>query len=98
MELLAPEEARRPGPSTEADGSRPHQEAFDRALDAKRRTPAPAEDADGAPEDRAHGEVLCPYCLEGIQLDLGRLFVTDDQMQYRPWTSPVSATRCGART
>ncbi|MFJ8254202.1 hypothetical protein [Streptomyces sp. NPDC094466] len=83
LELLAPEEARRPGPSAEADGSRPHQEAFDRALDAKRRTPAPAEDAGGAPEDRAHGEVLCPYCLEGIQLDLGRLFVTDDQMQYR---------------
>ncbi len=31
-----------------------------------------------------HGEVLCPYCLEGIQLDLGKLFVPDDQMQYQP--------------
>ncbi|OKJ14339.1 hypothetical protein AMK20_00400 [Streptomyces sp. TSRI0261] len=84
LELLAPEEARRPGLASAADGSRPHQEAFERALDAKRRAPAPADDAAaGTPEDRAPGEVLCPYCLEGIQLDLNKLFVTDDQMQYR---------------
>lgn len=78
LELLAPEEARRLRPAA-GDGSRPHREAFDRALDAKRRTPAPAEETtDGPP-----GEVLCPYCLEGIQLDLNKLYVTDDQMQYR---------------
>ncbi|RPK94368.1 hypothetical protein EES46_01710 [Streptomyces sp. ADI98-10] len=84
LELLAPEEARRLRP-TAGDGARPHREAFDRALDAKRRTPAPAEDTtDGAPDDRPPGEVLCPYCLENIQLDLDKLYVTDDQMQYRP--------------
>lgn len=27
--------------------------------------------------------MLCPYCLEGIQLDLGKLFVPDERMQYQ---------------
>ncbi len=28
--------------------------------------------------------MLCPYCLETIQLDLGALYVTDSRMQYQP--------------
>lgn len=28
--------------------------------------------------------MLCPYCLETIQLDLGALYVTDNRMQYQP--------------
>ncbi len=84
LELLAPEEARRLRSAAPGDGTRPHQEAFARALEAKRRAPAPAEDtAGGASDGRAPGEVLCPYCLEGIQFDPGMLYVTDDQMLYR---------------
>ncbi|MFF3092002.1 hypothetical protein [Streptomyces cyaneofuscatus] len=82
LELLAPGEAGRVALTAATDGARPHQEAYAQALRAKRRAvPAPAEEAG---EEKAHGEVLCPYCLEGIQLDLGKLFVPDDQMQYQP--------------
>ncbi|KAB2591008.1 hypothetical protein F5983_19350 [Streptomyces arboris] len=82
LELLAPGEAGRAALTAAADGARPHQEAYAQALHAKRRAaPAPAEEAE---EEKVHGEVLCPYCLEGIQLDLGKLFVPDDQMQYQP--------------
>ncbi len=81
LELLAPGEAGRAALTTAADGARPHQEAYAQALRAKRRAaPTPAE---GAEEATAHGQVLCPYCLEGIQLDLGKLFVPDERMQYQ---------------
>ncbi|MFF3995103.1 hypothetical protein ACFYX8_17630 [Streptomyces cyaneofuscatus] len=82
LELLAPGEAGRVALTAGADRARPHQEAYAQALRAKRRA-APAS-GEGAEEEKAHGEVLCPYCLEGIQLDLGRLFVPDDRMQYQP--------------
>ncbi|MEV4879353.1 hypothetical protein [Streptomyces cyaneofuscatus] len=96
LELLDPDEARRIAVTVPPDGTRPHQEAFDRALHAKRQAPAPADGAGpegpeprpepgpGASDGLRPGEVLCPYCLEGIQLDLGKLFVPDDQMQYQP--------------
>ncbi|WP_405508118.1 hypothetical protein OG323_18050 [Streptomyces cyaneofuscatus] len=81
LELLAPGEAGRAALTTAADGARPYQEAYAQALRAKRRAaPTPAE---GAEEATAHGQVLCPYCLEGIQLDLGKLFVPDERMQYQ---------------
>ncbi|MEI7034406.1 hypothetical protein [Streptomyces pratensis] len=84
LELLAPEEARRLTLTVPADPTRPHREAFARALRAKRQAPVPeghggAGGADGPPP----GEVLCPYCLENIRLDLDKLYVTDQQMQYR---------------
>ncbi|MFJ7327128.1 hypothetical protein ACIQVN_12920 [Streptomyces cyaneofuscatus] len=81
LELLAPGEAGRAALTAAADGARPYQEAYAQALRAKRRAaPNPAE---GAEEEKVHGEVLCPYCLEGIRLDLGELFVPDERMQYQ---------------
>ncbi|MEU1463443.1 hypothetical protein ABZ467_22635 [Streptomyces sp. NPDC005727] len=85
LELLAPGAARRVRLTLPADEQRPHREAFEEALRLKRQAPVTrTEDGTGAAADPGNGEVLCPYCLEAIQLDLGELFVTDSRMQYKP--------------
>ncbi|MEV7244825.1 MULTISPECIES: hypothetical protein [unclassified Streptomyces] len=85
LELLAPGAARRVRLTLPADEERPHREAFEEALRLKRQAPAARTgDGTGAPAAPGGGEVLCPYCLEAIQLDLGKLFVTDSRMQYKP--------------
>ncbi|MEU1705442.1 hypothetical protein ABZ478_08555 [Streptomyces sp. NPDC005706] len=85
LELLAPGAARRVRLTLPADEQRPHREAFEEALRLKRQAPAArTEDGTGAAAGPGNGEVLCPYCLEAIQLDLGELFVTDSRMQYKP--------------
>ncbi|MCF3169598.1 hypothetical protein IPZ64_22135 [Streptomyces violaceoruber] len=89
LELLAPEDARRLLPVA-AGAARTRHEAFERTLEAKRRASAPlagdpASGADGAAgAEAAPGDVLCPYCLEEIRLDLSHLYVTDDRNQYQP--------------
>ncbi|WP_328866200.1 hypothetical protein [Streptomyces sp. NBC_00304] len=82
LDLLEPGASRRLALDAPADESRPHREAFEQTLRLKRQAPAaePHDERDGA----AAGEVVCPYCLENIQLDLGSLFVTDSRMQYQP--------------
>ncbi|MFF0835749.1 MULTISPECIES: hypothetical protein [unclassified Streptomyces] len=86
LELLAPGAARRVRLALPADEERPHRQAFEEALRLKRQAPAArAADGSGAAADGpGAGEVLCPYCLETIRLDLGKLFVTDSRMQYKP--------------
>ncbi|MCZ1002943.1 hypothetical protein O1M63_41075 [Streptomyces mirabilis] len=67
-----------------ADETRAHREAFEQALRLKRQAPVPHQEP-GTPAGRSSdGQVLCPYCLEHIQLDLAQLFVTDSRMQYKP--------------
>ncbi len=67
-----------------ADETRARQEAFERALRLKRQAPV-THQGPGTPAGRSSdGQVLCPYCLEHIQLDLAQLFVTDSRMQYKP--------------
>lgn len=84
LDLLAPGAARRLALTVPADETRPHREAFEQALHLKRLAPAAeAHDGPGAAAERAAGEVLCPYCLETIQLDLTSLYVTDSRMQYQ---------------
>lgn len=56
---------------------------FEQALRAKRQAP-PAQPDRGRGTGLSESEVLCPYCLETIQLDLGALYVTDSRMQYQP--------------
>uniref|UniRef100_A0AAU2VRF4 Serine/threonine protein kinase n=1 Tax=Streptomyces sp. NBC_00008 TaxID=2903610 RepID=A0AAU2VRF4_9ACTN len=82
LDLLDPGASRRLALDVPADESRPHRQAFEQTLRLKQQAPAaePHEDPDGT----AAGEVVCPYCLENIQLDLGSLFVTDSRMQYQP--------------
>ncbi|MFJ8634404.1 hypothetical protein [Streptomyces sp. NPDC093568] len=80
LDLVAPGAARRVRLAVPADETRPHHEAFEEALRLKRQAPAAAEPRSGQPV----GEVLCPYCLETIRLDLTKLFVTDSRMQYKP--------------
>ncbi|WP_107053085.1 hypothetical protein [Streptomyces sp. NRRL S-337] len=83
LDLLAPGAARQltlTGPAD--DEYRPDREAFDQALRLKRQAPA-AEARDGNSAGRGTGSVLCPYCLEPIQLDLTALYVTDSRMQYQ---------------
>ncbi|MBB5933906.1 hypothetical protein [Streptomyces zagrosensis] len=78
LDLLSPGAARRSTLNPPADETRPHQEAFHHALRLKRKAPA------ATPEpEHSGGEVLCPYCLETIQLDLTALYVTDNKMQYQ---------------
>ncbi|GAB2572157.1 hypothetical protein GCM10027168_01100 [Streptomyces capparidis] len=85
LDLLAPEAARRVVLTVPADGTGPHREAFDEALRAKRRVPATGpRQWSGETAGRGDGEVLCPYCQEPLQLDLGSLFVTGSRMQYQP--------------
>ncbi|MCS0635314.1 hypothetical protein NX801_06510 [Streptomyces sp. LP05-1] len=98
LERLAPEAARRlavTGPAGPPDETAHHRAAFEQALRLKRETPRPpsgpepgAEPGPGpAAGDQASraggdGPVLCPYCLEPIQLDLDALYVTNSLMQY----------------
>ncbi|MFB7272713.1 hypothetical protein [Streptomyces sp. NPDC056244] len=84
LDLLKPGAARRIALAVPADETRPHREAFAQALDLKRQAPAAEPPGGPAAADRSGGEVICPYCLETIQLDLGALFVTDSRMQYKP--------------
>ncbi|MFJ9848963.1 hypothetical protein [Streptomyces sp. NPDC101150] len=83
LDLLAPGAARRIALTVPADEARPHREAFTQALRLKRQAP-PAGPLDGPAGERGNGEVLCPYCLETIQLDLTSLYDTDAKMQYQP--------------
>lgn len=80
LDLLAPGAARHLTLSAPADDTGRHVAAFEHALHLKRQAP-PADTASGA--GPGQGQVLCPYCLENIQLDLGSLFVTDSRMQYQ---------------
>ncbi|MFI1364408.1 hypothetical protein [Streptomyces griseochromogenes] len=85
LDLVAPGAARRVRLTLPPDEMRPHREAFEESLRLKRQAPVVrSEGGPGADAGRAAGEVLCPYCLETIQLDLGKLFVTDSRMQYQP--------------
>jgi hypothetical protein len=79
LDLVAPGAARRVRLAVPADETASHQEAFEKALSRKRR-----QAGRSGGEVRSNGEVLCPYCLETIQLDLTKLFVTDSRMQYKP--------------
>ncbi|MGI5376574.1 hypothetical protein ACQEV2_20465 [Streptomyces sp. CA-251387] len=82
LDLVAPGTARRVRLAVPPDETRPHHEAFEEALRLKRQAPA-ARPRNGSSEPE-NGEVLCPYCLETIRLDLTKLFVTDSRMQYKP--------------
>ncbi|GHH13079.1 hypothetical protein [Streptomyces lanatus] len=77
LDLVAPGAARRVRLAVPPDETRPHHEAFEEALRLKRQAPA------GTRAEQTDGGVLCPYCLETIQLDLSKLFVTDSRMQYK---------------
>ncbi|WP_261994317.1 hypothetical protein [Streptomyces sp. t39] len=81
LDLLAPGTARRIELTVPADETGRHGEAFEHALHLKRQAP-PTEPSYTA--GLGQGEVLCPYCLENIQLDLTSLYVTDNRMQYQP--------------
>ncbi|MFE6775647.1 hypothetical protein [Streptomyces sp. NPDC057702] len=81
LDLLAPGVASRLAPATPTDGEgRAHRAAFKRALRLKRQAPPPEPPA--APP-LATGEVLCPYCLEPLRLDLSALYETDSRNQYQ---------------
>ncbi|MFG2261814.1 hypothetical protein [Streptomyces sp. NPDC048720] len=84
LELLAPGAARRVRVTLPADEERPHRESFEEALRLKRQAPVVRSEDGAGTAGPGNGEVLCPYCLETIQLDLGALFVTDSRMQYQP--------------
>ncbi|MGW0824964.1 hypothetical protein [Streptomyces sp. NPDC002845] len=89
LDLLAPGAARRVTLTAPADETHPHREAFEQALNLKRQAPVaqPGNEpsmAAGSSAERGNGEVLCPYCLETIQLDVTSLYVTDSKKQYRP--------------
>ncbi|WP_128435416.1 hypothetical protein [Streptomyces cyaneus] len=83
LDLVAPGAARRVRLAVPPDETRPHHEAFEEALRLKRQAPA-ARPQNGSGSGSTDGEVLCPYCLETIRLDLTKLFVTDSRMQYKP--------------
>ncbi len=96
LELVVPGAAHRARVAVPPDESRPHHEAFEEALSLKRQAPA-AGSRGTAGSQQASGEVLCPYCLESIRLDLTKLYVTDSRMQYKPLdlkgiTNPVRRT------
>ncbi|WP_369170496.1 hypothetical protein AB5J49_22980 [Streptomyces sp. R28] len=80
LDLVAPGAARRVRLAVPPDETRPHHEAFEEALRHKRQAPS----GRSSTEMRSDSEVLCPYCLETIRLDLTKLFVTDSRMQYQP--------------
>ncbi|MFD8612836.1 hypothetical protein [Streptomyces sp. NPDC059631] len=84
LDVLQPGETARLRLLVPADESRPHREAFEEALRLKRQVPLARPGEESGP-DAGHGtgEVLCPYCLQTIQLDLSKLFVADNKMQYR---------------
>ncbi|MGC9535360.1 hypothetical protein [Streptomyces sp. UG1] len=78
LDLVAPGAARRVRAAVPPDETRPHHEAFEEALRLKRQAPA------ARPRERTGSGVLCPYCLETIEHDPSKLFVTDSRMQYKP--------------
>ena len=87
LDLVAPGTARRVRLAVPPDETRPHHEAFEEALRLKRQAPAarPRKGPGSGPgSEPENGQVLCPYCLETIRLDLTKLFVTDSRMQYKP--------------
>lgn len=87
LELVAPGVARQVRLTLPADETRPYREAFEDTLKAKRRAAAgPSAHAPGQGQEgeRGSAEVLCPYCLEPLRLDLSKLYVTDSKMQYEP--------------
>ncbi|WP_079087022.1 hypothetical protein [Streptomyces silvensis] len=86
LDVVAPDTARRVRLALPADETPTDQEAFDAALRRKRQHPRADRPRQGAAAEaeRGNGEVLCPYCLENIRLDLTKLFVTDSRMQYKP--------------
>ncbi|MFD0429709.1 hypothetical protein ACFQ60_24840 [Streptomyces zhihengii] len=88
LDLLAPGAARRIELTVPADETGRHGEAFEQALHLKRQAP-PTEPSYTA--GLGQGEVLCPYCLENIQLDLTSLYVTDNRMQYQPLDPPATS-------
>ncbi|MCX4907392.1 hypothetical protein [Streptomyces sp. NBC_00878] len=84
LDVVAPDTARRVRLAVPADETSMDQEAFDQALRRKREHASAARPQESAAAaGRGNGEVLCPYCLETIQLDLAKLFVTDSRMQYK---------------
>ncbi|MEW1871845.1 hypothetical protein AB0420_27685 [Streptomyces caelestis] len=86
LDVVAPGAARRARITVPADGTATDHEAFDEALRRKRQHASVTRPrGESAAEDGlGDGEVLCPYCLEAIRLDLTKLFVTDSRMQYKP--------------
>ena len=83
LELVAPGAAHQVRLALPADETRTHREAFEDALRAKRRATAPgSRTPSGGEAEDGPAEVLCPYCLEPLRLDLTRLYVTDSKMQY----------------
>ncbi|MDW4907295.1 hypothetical protein RB628_18535 [Streptomyces sp. ADMS] len=81
--LLSPGTFPRATVLSPSDVTRQDREVFEQALRAKRQAPV-APSTVGAGAGLSDSEVLCPYCLETIQLDLGALYVTDSRMQYQP--------------
>ncbi|MFD9907762.1 hypothetical protein [Streptomyces sp. NPDC059063] len=86
LDVVAQDTVRRVRLVVPADEAPTDQDAFDKALGRKRRHAPSARTPQepGAEPGRGNGAVLCPYCLETIQLDLTKLFVTDSRMQYKP--------------
>lgn len=82
LDLVAPGASGRLALEVPADETRTHRDAYERTLRVKRQSPAadPSDD----PAAPGPGQVVCPYCLENIQLDVTSLFVTDSRMQYQP--------------
>lgn len=89
LDMLSPGTSRRTALLSPPDGTSRDRQVFEQALRAKRQAPvAPSTAGAGAGTGGGTGpggsEVLCPYCLETIHLDLGALYVTDSRMQYQP--------------
>ncbi|WP_330289236.1 hypothetical protein [Streptomyces sp. NBC_00576] len=82
LDLLSPGTSRRTTLTSPPEETHQDREVFEQALRAKRQ--APTAPTSGAGTGLSESEVLCPYCLETIQLDLGALYVTDSRMQYQP--------------
>ncbi|WP_369030149.1 MULTISPECIES: hypothetical protein [Streptomyces] len=83
LDLLSPGASGRAALLAPADESHQDRQVFEQALRAKRQAPV-APSTPGAGTALTESEVICPYCLETIQLDLGALYVTDSRMQYQP--------------
>lgn len=97
LDLVAPGSAARIRLTVPPDETRPHREAFEEALRLKRQSPPARSGADGTAAGPGAGEVLCPYCLENIRLDLSKLFVADETLQYRRKLDPSGITSLVSR-
>lgn len=85
LDLLSPGGSGRAALLAPPDETQQDRQVFEQALRAKRQAPvAPSTTVAGAGAGLTESEVICPYCLETIQLDLGALYVTDSRMQYQP--------------